>query len=455
MTKGSIPRHLVAFAMPMLIGNAIQTSYSIINAIWVGLKLGKTELAAITVSFSVIFIMMSIAIGLTMGIGILISQYAGAKNWAQLKRIVQTSVILVGIVSVLLLVGSQLSTPWILSKLGTAKDVYPLAVSYMRIFLYTTPFTFGIFLAISMLRGVGDSKTPLYFQAGAVLLTAIFDPILMFGWLGFPKLGLNGTAISTLVMQALALTVTLIYLDKKDHIVAPDWKKLRIDWPSFWIINKIALPAVVQQSLMSIGLMFVVGIINSYGENATAAFGAAMRIDQVAVLPMMTIGAAVSTLVGQNIGANRVGRVKEIFLWGLLLSGGITFLVSLAAVTMPHILIRFFVTDPAVLGIGVSYLKIVGGCYVFSSVLFVGNGVLNGAGYTFVTTVISLVSLWVTRVPLAIYLSHRLHRIEGIWYAIVISIAVSMLISLGCYFSGLWKRPVMKHITHFDPAEAE
>ncbi len=445
MTSGSIPRHLVMFSIPMLAGNIIQSAYSIVNAIWVGKGLGKAELAAVTVGFPVVFLLLAIAIGITMGTSILISQFAGARNWTRLRAVVQTSTVMLCALGLLLFLLGEIFTPWMMRAMQTPREVYPLAVSYMRIFMISIPFAYAVFLVVSMLRGIGDSKTPLYFQTGSLLLTAVLDPILRFGWLGFPRMGLNGAAVASVVMQGIGLVALFGYLYHKDHIVAPDWRRLRVDWQELRLILKIGLPSVVQQSLVSIGMLFVIGLVNHYGENATAAFGAAMRIDQIAFLPAMTFNAAVSTMVGQNIGAGRLHRIKDIFRWAVVISCGITACVSVFALTAPHVLLRMFVDDAAVMRLGISYLQVAALAYLFFSVMFIANGVINGAGHTLVTTIVTLVSLWAARVPLAMYLSHRMHRVEGIWYAIMISSGVAMLISLACYFSGLWKRPVVQH----------
>lgn len=443
MTSGSIPRHLIHFSLPMLAGNIVQTAYSIVNAIWVGKGLGKADLAAVTVSMPIVFLLMTIAIGLTMGTSILISQFAGARNYRRLRDVVQTSTVLVIGFSIVLFVIGELATPWIMRQIQTPANVYDLAVNYMRIFLCTLPFTYATFLAVSMLRGVGDSKTPLYFQVGSLLLTAIFDPILMFGWLGFPRLGLNGTAVASVAMQALGVFATFYYLSKCDHLVAPDWLHLRVDWLTMGLIIKIGFPTILQQSLVSIGQIVVIGLVNSYGENATAAFGASMRLDQLAVLPALTFNAAVATVVGQNIGAGHISRVKDVFKWSIIICGGLTLFVSTLALTMPQILLKMFLNESSVMEIGVTYMHVAAINYLCFAVMLIANGVINGSGHTIITTLITLISLWLARVPLAVFLSHRLHRVQGIWYAIAISAFVGMIASLVVYYSGLWKRPVV------------
>jgi len=446
LTTGSIPRHLIAFSLPMLMGSAIQTAYSVVNAIWVGRGIGSAALAAVTVSFPVIFILMAVAGGLTMAANILASQSYGAKDWPQLKRVIQNSTVLTLVLSVVIVIAGQVSSEHILRLIDTPADVLPMAAGYLRIILLSMPFMFAIFLLGSLLRGVGDSKTPLYFQAVFLGVNAVLDPLFMFGWLGFPKLGLNGTAVATIIAQGGSVLMLSAYLHWKRHIVQPHWTNLSLNLDTSLLTLKIGIPSMIQQALVSIGMLFIVGLVNAYGEEGTAAFGAASRIDQIALMPALTIGMAISTLAGQNIGAGHHHRVKEVFKWGMLLSCGITLIPSLAAVIFPGILLRMFISDQHVIDLGTQYLRIVGGGYVCFSVMFVSNGVINGAGHTFVTTLISLIGLWFIRVPLATYLSHHMHRLEGIWYAMLISFATGSLISVIYYLSGRWRRPIRKKV---------
>lgn len=444
MTQGHIGRQLMKFAIPMLAGSALQTAYTIVNTIWVGNGLGKDSVAAIALSFPIIFFLMAIAGGLTLATSILVSQAYGAKNIPRMQQVIQNSVILtIAISGILVLAGYFLSYP-LLKLMGTPESVMPLANNYLHLFIWTIPFMFMMFLYMSVLRGVGDSVTPLYFQAAGVLMTGILDPFLMFGWFFFPKLGLNGTAWATIFTNAMGVATLIIYLQWKKHIVNPDWKHIKADFPTSWLTLKLGIPTMIQQALVSMGMLMIMGLINEYGENGIAAFGIAMRIDQLAFLPAMTIGMAVSTLAGQNIGAKRYDRVHDVFWWGLLYGVGMTAIVSVLAVTVPHFLLRFFVKDATVIGLGESYLRIIGGGYLLLAVLFVSNGVINGAGHTFATTFFSLVGLWIVRIPLASYFSHHFHRLEGIWYAMVISFAIGTILSCAYYFMGWWKKPVAK-----------
>ena len=444
LTTGSIPRHVIAFSMPMLAGNLLQTAYSLINAFWVGKFLGTTALAAITVSLPAVFVLIAVAAGLTLATNILVAQYYGARDWQSIRRVVNTSVVLVGGLSFAFLALGLLLAPRLLKAINTPPEVLPMATGYMRIFLWTLPCGFGIFLIGSMLRGIGDSKTPVYFQTVSVGLNTVLDPLLMFGWLGFPRLGLNGTACASIISQAAAVVALMIYVQRRRQLVTPEWRRLRVDVPTAWLLVKIGFPAMIQQSVVSVSMLVILSFVSRFGENADAAFGAALRIDQVAFLPALTIGMAVSTLAGQNIGAKRFGRVREVFWWGILLSGAISLVISAVAITVPEVLLRAFVNGAQVIAIGSSYLRIVGITYALYAVYFVSNGVINGAGHTQWTTLISVIGLWGVRLPLAAVLPRNLHSVKGVWWAMLISVGASVLLSLAYYSFGRWKEPVIR-----------
>ncbi|WP_433926113.1 MATE family efflux transporter [Sorangium cellulosum] len=451
LTTGSIPRHLVTFSLPMLLGGFLQTTYSFINAIWVGQFLGTGALAAVTVSFPVIFTIFGVGMGMTLATNILVSQSFGARRFDELRRVVDGSTALIYGLGVLLTVVGEIFTPEILRAMDTPADIFAPSVSYLRVFLLSLPFSFGMFALRSMLQGTGDSKTPLYFQLGSVLLTTVLDPLLIFGRLGLPELGLNGTAWATIVSQVISLVALNVYLHVKKSPIAPRWPRFGQLGPTIRRTCRIGVPASIQQSVVSLGMVVVTGIVNGFGEVATAAFGAASRIDQLALLPAINMGMAISTLAGQNLGAGHHGRVREVFTWGCVFSGGITLVISAAALAFPEALLRVFITDPVVIDLGASYLHIVGACYVVFGLSFVSNGIINGAGATVVTTVISLLSLWVIRAPLAYWLSREMRSVKGVWYAIAVSFVVSLIASLAYYASGRWKRALVQKAPAADP----
>jgi putative MATE family efflux protein len=446
LTVGSIPRHLLTFSAPMLLGALLQNAYAVINGMWVGKGLSEADLAAVTATFPIFWMFVSAAIGLTMASNILVSQAYGAKDWGQLRRVVGNSVVFVGAACVALFLAGQVFAGALLRLLNTPPDIYAHAASYFHIYLWTLPTSFGIFLLAAFLRGSGDSVTPLWFQGGAVILACILDPVLMFGWLGAPRLGLNGTAYASIFAQLLPVIALWAHLRRKRHIVLPRIADLRFDTQTTLLTLRIGIPSMIQQSLLAIGSMVLTGLVNRFGVDTTAAYGAASRIEMVAIMPAMTVGLAASSLSGQNIGARQFARVREVFGWSLLTGAGVTLGVSLAAVCIPRVLLSAFLDKPEALDIGVGYLRIVGSGYLFMAVLFACNGVINGAGHTLATTLATLISLWICRVPLALYLSRRMDSVEGVWWAIVISFVVGMVVSLTYFLSGRWKHPLTLHL---------
>ena len=444
LTTGSVPRHVIAFSLPMLAGSAIQTGYSFVNAFWVGKLLGMAALAALTVSMPVLFVTIAIAAGLTLATNILVAQYFGARDWGRLKAAVQTSALLVSAVGIILLALGLTFAERLLILINTPQDIFAVASSYLRIVLWTLPLSFGIFLIASMLRGIGDSRTPVYFQASSLGLNAILDPLLMFGWAGFPKLGLNGTAWASICAQVAVILGLLIYMPRKRPLVMPDWRHPGIDRATAWLLVKIGFPTMVQQSVVSVSMVVIVSLVSHFGSRADAAFGAGLRVDQVAFLPAITIGMAISTLAGQNIGAGQLSRVREIFWWGLLLSGVISAVIAALAIGLPGLVLRIFLNEDDVIAIGVGYLRIVGFTYVLYAVMFVTNGVINGAGHTVPTTLMTMISLWGIRLPLAAILPRYLGDERGIWYGMLSSVACGMVMSLTYYASGRWKRSVVR-----------
>ncbi len=454
LTTGSIPLHVLMFSLPMLGGSVLQTAYSIVNAIWVGRYLGKAEMAAVTASFPVFFLFMAVAGGLTLATNILIAQYVGARNWPHVRRVVQNSTLLVALACVVLTGLGELSIVPLLRLMGTPPDVLPLATGYMRIFLLAMPGNFGIFLVAAMLRGIGDSKTPLYFQIVFLLLTAILDPVLMFGKLGIPDgphlnmgfagLGLNGTAWATLITMSGAVVAVYLYMTATRNPVTPRLKGLALDMETTRLTVLVGVPSMLQQAISAFNMFFIVGIVNFFGENATAAFGAALRIDQVSFMPAMAIGMAVSTLTGQNLGAGRMDRVRQTFTWGMLFSCAITTVVALVVFLAPQALILPFTRDPQVLALGTQYLRIMWISYVLFAIMFVSNGVINGSGQTVVTTVITFIAMLGIRWPLAYLLARVVfHDVTFVWISMVISVGVGMVLSLGYYFSGRWQQDVI------------
>ncbi len=455
LTTGSIAKNLVFFALPMLLGSLVHVAYSLVNAAWVGNGLGADAMAALTVCFPVFFVLNAFGQGLSLASNVLVSQSYGAKDWTRLRLVVQNSMVLTVIAGLVCFVLGEMATAGLLRVMDTPPEVLALAISYLHVFLWTTPLMFGMFYLASVMRGAGDSKTPLYFQAGSLVITAVLDPLLMFGWFGLPRMGLNGTAMATILSQMMALVALAWYMHRIRHIASPNWLKFTLDGDMSKLTLRIGLPSMIQQALVSMGIVVIVTLVNRFGVHSAAAYGIAMRIDLLAFMPAMAIGMAASTLSGQNIGAQKFDRVKMTFRWGLLVSLGLTLPATLVSIGIPGLFMGLFTHDLDVVAMGANYLRIVGFGYLMWAIMFLSNGIINGSGRTMATTMFTLVGFWIVRIPLALFLSHRMGKVEGIWYGILISSFVGAGISVSYYMTGRWKRPVVARTVPITAPETE
>lgn len=440
LTEGSIVKHLIAFSSPLLLGNVFQALYNTVDSIWVGQFLGPEALGAVSVSFPITFVLISMVMGITMATSVLVSQYAGAKDTDMISKTINNSFFLLGIAAVVFTGLGLIFSRKVLIFLNTPKDILGYAVEYLNIYLLGLVFTFGYNVISSVLNGLGDSKTPVKFLIIATITNIILDPLLIFGFGFFPKMGIAGAALATILSQALSFFLAFRFLIKSNHLIKPDFRNFKLDRELVWKLIKIGLPAGMQQIVVSMGLTMMTGIINLFGSNAVAAFGATSKLDQFAHMPAMSLGLATSALTGQNLGAQKHERVKEVFKWGNILAASITAVIVILIMAFPRAILRTFTSAPHVLDIGSRYLRIVGISYIPFSLMFVTNGILRGAGDTLPTMIFSIVSLWLIRIPLARYLSaFEALGVDGIWMAIAISSIISMTMSIAYYLSGRWR----------------
>ena len=445
LTQGSIPRHLLTFSIPMLLGNLIQIGYSVVNTVWVGHLVGENAVGAAGVATPIIFVTIGLAMGLTMATTVLVAQYYGAKDFRTVERVVDNSFSLALIVGAILTILGVTMGDYLLRLMKAPPENFGMASAYLKISFLSTVLMFLAFLINSILRGIGDTVTPLMFMIIGIGMNAVLDPFFIGGFGPFPSHGLTGAAYATLVAQGIGLATATVYLNRKGHVVAFNPKKLLLDRGITLLIFKIGLPAVVQQTLVSLAHMLVLSIVNSFGAAATNALGAVARVDMVAFMPGISMSMAVAALTGQNLGARKPERVKDIFKWGMVMTSTINVVISLLAVSFSRQILMGFGLggDPLVMEIGGSYLHIVSACYVFVGVMFICGGVINGAGHTLMTMAFSILAFWLIRLPGAWWLSGTSLGIRGVWVAISASFAMGMLMTLAYYFSGRWRRAVI------------
>lgn len=435
LTQGNEGKLILKFAMPMLLGNLLQQLYQIIDSIIVGQTLGKEALAAVGASFPITFAFVSIIIGVGVGGTVVVSQLYGAKQMEQVKRMAETIYIFLFLTSLVVTLIGVVYTSEILILINTPKEIIADASSFLRIYM-TGMFAFFMFNgSSSLLRGLGDSKTPMYFLLTSTILNIGLDFlfILVFGW------GVEGAAFATVISQSLAFLALVVYLEKINHIIKLKIHSLIFDWGLFVKSLKIGLPTGLQTTFVALGMVALMSIVNGFGTDIVAAYVVASRIDSLAGLPAMNISMALSAFVGQNIGAGRLDRVRSGLIATIKLSTIIALSVTLIVIFFGQWIISLFTTDSSVILYGHEYLIIVGSFYVVFNYMFCLTGITRGAGDTLIPMLITLFSLWLIRIPLAYFLSDPFGQV-GIWWSIPIAWIIGTLFNIIYYRTGRWKR---------------
>jgi putative MATE family efflux protein len=437
LSYGNEGRLILKFAIPMLLGNVFQQMYTIVDSVVVGKYIGKAALAAVGTSGPIIFLLVSFIIGVTMGFTIVVSQFFGAKQLDNVKKAINTLYIFMFITSLVVSVGGIMLSGLIFRIIDLDPAIVPDAMLFLNIFLAGLIFLFGYNGTSAILRGLGDSKTPLYFLIGSVGLNIVLDLIFV------PVLhwGIKGVAIATVISEACAFIAQIIYLNKYHKVVKFSFRNLTFDHDIFIKSIRIGLPTGFQQTFVAAGMVALYWIVNQFGVDANAAYSAAGRIDNFAALPAMSFAVALSTFVGQNMGANRPDRVKAGLRATLIMTSIISVIISLITVLFGNLLMRMFTNDEVVIELGGTYLRIIGSFYILFSVMFTINGLLRGAGDTLVPMFISLFSLWVIRIPVAWVLAKNpAIGVHGIWWSIPVGWFSGVVLYYIYYRMGYWKK---------------
>lgn len=440
-TEGSIPAHLIRFSIPLFLGNLLQTLYNTVDTIWVGRFLGRDALAAVSVSFPIIFIMVALVMGIGVATTVLVAQYKGADDEVMVKRTINNSLFILIIISIVLTTLGIIFNKSILLLMNTPDEILDLASDYLIIIFSGSIFTFGYNILSAILNGLGDSKTPVRFLFYTTVINIILDPIFIFGIGPIPKMGVKGAAIATVIAQGASFFLAVRFLNSMDHLLTIKLKELKYDHELTKKIIKIGLPAGIQQTVVALGMTIVMSLVNAFGATTVAAYGAAAKIDSFSFMPSMSIGLATSSLTGQNIGAGKHERVKSIMKWASILSITISSIITFIIMIFSKQLLSLFTNEQVILLEGAKILKILALSYIPFGMMWVFNGIIRGAGDTIITMFISIFSLWIVRVPVAYYLSkYTALGSTGIWIAISISSVLSMTLSMVYYYTGRWKK---------------
>ncbi len=426
---------LLSFSLPMMLGNLFQQFYTMADSIIVGRFIGENALAAVGASFALTAVFIAIAIGGGMGASVITSGAFGARNYRAMKLSISTSLIIFLIVSIILAAFGLFLSNQILIALNTPSIVLEDAVTYLNIYFLGLPFLFMYNVLSSVFNSMGKSRIPLYLLIFSSILNVVLDIVMVASF----GMGVAGAAWATLIAQGISAVISFMILlrtlrdfdETLDRLFSPALMRP---------IAGLALPSILQQSTVSIGMMLVQSVVNSFGAEALAGFSAAMRLENIAVVPMAAIGNAMSSYTAQNIGAGKLGRVVKGYHTAYGIVAVIALIIMLPLELFSDELIYLFLGDDgtvAAMNTGISYITFMGWFFIFIGMKMITDGLLRGSGDMKVFTIANIVNLSI-RVLVA-FIFAPLYGIEMVWIAVPIGWAANWIISYWGYHTGKWK----------------
>ena len=434
LTEGSIIKKLIIFTIPLFIGNLCQQLYNTADAAIVGKYLDKTDLAAVNSSGSLIFMLVSLFLGISVGAGVVISKYFGAQDEKNLKTAVHTTMAFGIVAGIALTVFGVLFTPQILRLMKTPDEVLPKSIIYFRIYFYGAIPNVMYNISSGILRAVGDSRRPLYYLMASTALNIVLDRLFI-GTLGY---GVGAAAFATILSQTLSAILCCSRLVCCSEVYRVEIRKIGFDGPMLRQIVGFGLPSGIQNSVIALANVFVQSNINSFGDSAMAGCGSYTKIEGFAFLPITCFAMGLTTFVGQNLGAKKHDRVKKATAFGIVTSMVMAQLIGFTIALFAPFFIRMFSGDPEVIAYGVRQARIAPLFYFLLSFSHCIAGILRGAGKATVP-MFTMLAVWcVGRVTYITLTLRYIYDIAVVFWAYPITWTVSSVIFLIYFFKVDW-----------------
>ncbi|WP_121642753.1 MATE family efflux transporter [Bacillus vallismortis] len=431
-TQGNVLKQLVLFSMPIMLGNALQVSFQLIDSLWIGNLLGGKALGAAAVSSTIVLTVLSFILGLNNATLTILSQQKGKDDKKGMASYINAFVVLLTGLSIGFGAAGFFLSELLLRLLKTPESMIALAETYLQIQFIGILFLFGYNFISTVLRALGDSKTPLRFIAFAVVLNTVLAPL----FISVLHMGIAGAAYSTILSQGIAFVYGLFYVLK--HKLVPFSIPRVPKWEESALILKLGIPAGLQMMVITGGMMAIMSVVNSYGEHVVSGFGAVQRLDSIITLPAMAAGTAVNSMAGQNIGIGNHKRVGTIAKLGVMAVISCMMVIAVMIWVFGKYLIKLFISDPDAVAFGDQYLRWIAFFYPFIGINFVLNGIVRAAGAMLQVLVLNLISFWVLRYPFTALFSAWFGQ-KGIGLGIGMSFLLSSCAAFLYYRYGRWK----------------
>ncbi|RXG88570.1 MATE family efflux transporter [Bradyrhizobium zhanjiangense] len=435
------------FLAPLMLSNALQSLFGTVSNVYLGQMIGIDALAAVSAFFPVMFFLFAFVMGLSTGATVLIGQAFGAGEHGRIKLVVGTTLAIGLMLSATVALAGGIFSRQLMVMLATPADILDQASAYARIMLLTMPLGFVFLLMTAMIRGVGDTVTPLLALALSTAIGLILTPLMIRGAFGLPAAGITSPAWSAAIANALTLNVLAVYLLRKKHALAPDaalLRHLRLNGAVLGKILGIGLPSAIGMVMMAIAELVLLGLVNGFGSNATAAYGAVNQVMGYTQFTAMSISIAVSILGAQAIGGGDRARLDGIVSTGLafnlVLTGGLVALIYL----VPRAVLGIFITDGAVLDLAKELLYIA----LWSSVPFglatVFSGAMRAAGVALTPMLLAIFAIVAIELPSAVILSRTI-GLKGLWAAYPIVFCAMFVLQMG-YYLLVWRKQTIRRL---------
>lgn len=447
LLEGNLLKNIIKLGYPMALGSLAQTLYNLADTFWLG-KLGREALSAPIISFHILFFLISIALGFSISGTALVSQYVGAGDKEKANQSAGNLLLYLFLISIILSVLGLLLAKPLLRLLETPADAYDLTLSYYSIMIAGMPLAFPIFVYQSVMNGYGDTISPLKIALVTAAINVVLDPLLIFGWWGFPALGVKGAALTTVITRTMASISGLYLFFSGKKGIKLKLRHLKPDIDLSKLVVKIGMPSAVGFAGASLGFIVLMAIVNLFGTPVVSAYGIASRVIHFFMLPAMGISAAVTAIVGQNLGAGNVQRAKSSVFKGIILMLLVIVPPSILTFIFGRQVTMFFIPgDPLIHRIGQVMFYITPPSLIFFGISTVLQGAFQGSGYTVPVMVTNLARIWVFRIPF-VYLFAMvildgptdIHACVGIWWGMVISNFLAYLMLHYWYNKGKWTK---------------
>lgn len=446
LSKGNVVKQLITFALPFIISNLIQTLYSVADMIVVGRFNGTISMSGVNIGGQVTMIMTNLAVGLSAGATVLIAQSVGAQKTKRLQNIIGTLMTSLLILAVIMTVFMLTLQGPILRLIKTPVESFEEASRYLLVTALGTIFIFGYNALSAVMRGMGDSRSPLYFVAIACFVNILLDLL----FVGVFRLGATGAGLATIISQGLSMVLCILYLIKRRFVFNFKVRSFGIDKVELRAILKLGVPISVQNLISNLSFLFMTTLVNSIGVTASAAVGAVGKYNGFAILPTIAMNAAISTMCAQNLGAGREDRAKKTCLTGMVISMMISYLIFIFTRIFPAEIIGIYADDQELIQVGLPYLNAFSIDYLLVPFAFSMNGLFIGAGHTTYSLISNILAGIIIRMPMAYLFGVVLDMgLFGVGLAVPCATLSSIVLNLWFLLSGRWK----KRTIHFKEQE--